>query len=51
LGTILYLSTPNLLSGLTINCVSLKIKYIPLSAVWPSSFERRSYLVQANIWV
>ena len=29
----MYLSRPNLLSGLTINCVSLKIKYIPLS-VW-----------------
>ena len=29
----MYLSRPNLLSGLTINCVSLKIKYIPLSAV------------------
>ena len=28
----MYLSTPNLLSGLTISCVSLKIKYIPLSA-------------------
>ena len=28
----MYLSRPNLLSGLTINCVSLKIKYIPLSA-------------------
>ena len=27
----MYLSTPNLLSGLTINWLSLKIKYIPLS--------------------
>ena len=27
----MYLSTPNLLSSLKINCVSLKIKYIPLS--------------------
>ena len=28
----MYLRSPNLLSDLTINCVSLKIKYIPLSA-------------------
>ena len=27
----MYLNIPNLLSGLTFNCVSLKIKYIPLS--------------------
>ena len=36
LGAILYLSTPNLLSSLTINCVSLKIKCMPLSGTPPS---------------
>ena len=31
----MYLSTPNLLSSLTINCVSLKTKYLPLSGGGP----------------
>ena len=31
----MYLSTPNLLSGLTINCVSPQMKYIPLSGGLP----------------
>ena len=46
----MYLSTPNLLSSLTINCVSLKIKYIPLSGTPPSRslLELRSIPVPAG---
>ena len=37
----MYLRSPNLLSDLTINCVSLKIKYIPLSAFLPLPLQKR----------
>ena len=44
MGAILYLSTPNLLSGLTINCVSLKIKYMP-----PALSEAQQAALRASV--